>query len=313
MIPPSAKAHLQSVLEHARDLRALTPIGGGSSRKAVDAFLSDLASLSHRIEIRRRDKDAADRDGIRIGDRVRFIGIPEGRELPPFLSLMAPSGPLPGEALELPATLTLFIGPHCPHCPVVFSRMVSLTTSSQVSLTIVDVEAHPDLAEARGVQSVPTLILDGAETDSEMRWTGAVSAREIWQVMGHRDPSRMGRESLSNLIENGEAGRLAEMMREADAIFPAFPSLLLDEKWSVRLGAMVCAESLMEGGLGTLLVEILWAQMGAVSDTVKGDILYLAGLTEDPRWIPLIRELETGASAALQEAIEEALETLQEG
>ena len=72
----------------------------------------------------------------------------------------------------------LFITTGCPHCPVVMQALSELLKQAEIGkLTVVNVAAHPELAEEYGVRTAPWLrlgpfTLTGAHTPAELRlWT----------------------------------------------------------------------------------------------------------------------------------------------
>ena len=97
-----------------------------------------------------------------------------------------------------------------------------------------------------------------------MRWSGSVELPDIVRLIAHRKPQELSTASLVNMVENGEAPRIARMMVDAGTLFPAFFELLVHEKWPVRLGAMVAMESLAaeDRDLAAAAVDPLWDLFG---------------------------------------------------
>jgi hypothetical protein len=73
-----------------------------------------------------------------------------------------------------------------------------------------------------------------------------VDAGELVTMMLDRDPTSLGADALRGMIEDGNAEGVARMMAERGQIFTSFVDLLIHPRWSVRLGAMVSFESLVE-------------------------------------------------------------------
>ena len=69
------------------------------------------------------------------------------------------------------------------------------------------------------------------------------------------------------------------MMIEQGMIFPNFYALLTSEKWSVRLGAMVAMEEVIEKDklLASQCVEPLWERVPDLNEQVRGDVMYILG------------------------------------
>jgi hypothetical protein len=179
----------------------------------------------------------------------------------------------------------------------------------RIRLTIIDAGLFPEAAEQRGIQAVPTLVLDG-----QYRWTGAIVLDEVITLLATRDPTAMGPAALERMLKDGDARRLARMMADRNTVFPALIKLLCHDQWPVRLGAMVAVEELdaMAPDLGRQAIDAVLDRFGAVSDQVKGDILFLCGEAGKRSLVPRIRAvLQAGASIEVKTAAEEALEKLE--
>jgi hypothetical protein len=247
---------------------------------------------------------------------VAYQAIPEGRELDPFLEILAMRG---GDAaapaadiarqlehLDLPVLLKLYISPHCPHCPLVARQMLHLAGAcSHIRLSIIDAELFSENALQDQVRAVPTLILD-----DQFRWTGPVDTAEILKMAIDRDPARLSADSLRQLIEAGQAPRVANMMIERNQLFPALIELLVEEKWSIRLGAMVTVEYLAAetGPLAHQLVEPLWERFEEIGTQAQGDVAYIFGLIHSDGAVHHLRQIV--AATKTDDVREAALEAL---
>ncbi len=128
-----------------------------------------------------------------------------------------------------------------------------------------------------------------------------------------RDPSQLSASTLKNIIEQGDASWIAKKMIEQEKIFNGFIKLLLHEIWSVRLGAMVIVEELVE--THPELAAKLCPELIALFDTkdvpVQGDIFYVlgeAGSSETKKWIT--NKITTLEHQDLIDAANDALDTL---
>ena len=161
-------------------------------------------------------------------------------------------------------------------------------------------------AQRHNVRSVPLLLLD--ET---YRWTGLTDVDEILTMCLERDPSLMSPTSLRRIIEDGDAEAAARMMMDGNAVFPALTSLLTDEKWSVRLGAMVVAEYLTDEApeLAETLSGLLWKDFERHPSQVQGDIAYIFGLIGSGDAVDHLKAITAGPyDIEVKQAAEEALE-----
>jgi hypothetical protein len=163
----------------------------------------------------------------------------------------------------------------------------------------------PEMAKSDNIKSAPTVLLD-----EQYRWTGSVQVQEIVDMTLNRDPAQLSTTSLRNMFEDGEAVNVAEMMMSSGKVFPAFLELLVHEKWPVRLGAMVVFETVaaQNSSLASQTIPFLWERFPGSEDTVKGDILYLFGISGDQRTIPKLETVLNGHySDEVKEAAAEAL------
>jgi hypothetical protein len=283
----------------------------------IEDFCAALQNAAPKIIVIHEKEDSDAPFELRIHFRINYSSVPLGHELSPFLKALMwsfdiqtpPPVPILLNDLTLPVELKLYISEHCPYCPVMVESLLPLALSSTwVRLTVIDAGLFKEDACKDHVQSVPTLIMD-----SQFRWTGSINVREIVEAMIHRDPSRLEADTLINMISDGNAGLISQMMLDKDMIFPALIDLLIHPKWPVRLGAMVAVETIAseKSDLARQIIAPLWDRFDSVDDKVKGDILYLVGEIDDGASVERIenilsRRLEFDAE--IIEAAEEALD-----
>ena len=286
----------------------------------LESFCDALARAVPSVKvIRQKGEEDELLPALRAGDRCAFHAVPEGTELGPFLELLTLQGEEPGRLAEkLPSgaasvewatRFKLYVSPHCPHCPQMVKLAAPLPLVNPLFQTsVIDAGLFPEQASQDGVQAVPTLLVD-----DEFRWTGVVAWPEILDVLTHRDPAQMSPATFKNMLKEGQASRVAEMMLERDEIFAAFPKLVAHPEWSVRLGALVVMEELTESrpDLARRALGPLWEELDGAADPVKGDILYLYGELGGEEWVaPLEKLLSESPSEELKPVLEEALEKL---
>jgi hypothetical protein len=285
--------------------------------KQIEEFCAALQKAAPKIHIVHEKEDSDSQVGLKIHSRIQYRSVPLGHELSPFLKALLwsfdiqvpPSVPSRLNDLALPAELKLYISEHCPFCSGVVESLLPLALSSTwVRLTIVDAGMFMEEAQNDHVQSVPTLVMD-----SQFRWTGSVNIEEVVEAMIHRDTSRLQADTLINMISEGNAGMLSNMMLEKDIIFPALLDILIHPKWPVRLGAMVTMETIAaeKPALAQQIISPLWDRFDSADDKVKGDILYLVGEIDTGTSIGRIEDILNRKSefdAEIIEAAEEALD-----
>lgn len=319
MIPEKEKQQIANWSRTLKDDIRITLILTEDERSQIfKDFCDDLTHIAPKIKIKQEKEAESKPPLIRVGN-VGYQAIPTGRELEPFLSVLADddgqteNGSLSVRKtlhqIRIPALLKVYIMPHCPFCPVTVKQLLCLAAASEsIKLTIIDGSFFPENAASDNIRSAPTVLLD-----DQFYWTGSIQTEEIVDMILNRDPSRLSASSLKAMFEEGGAVEVAGMMLDSGKIFPAFMELLVHKKWPVRLAAMVAFETIAEEN-HTLVhhtIPYLWDCFSTAEDTVKGDILYLFGKSKDKG---IIRKLETVLNGPygvdVKEAAREALETL---
>ena len=237
-----------------------------------------------------------------IGSHLAYQALPLDRELEPFLDALgdirvfadriAPDVRQRLTQLRAPALVKVYISPHCRFCPTIVATLLGLAAcSDQIWVTVIDGDMFPEEAQGDRINAAPTVILD-----DQFRWTGSVDAAELVTLMLDRDPASLGADALRGMVEDGNAVGVAGMMVERKMIFPAFIELLAHPRWSVRLGAMVAFETLVEQDpvLAGGVVEPLVAEFTDVDDMVKGDMLYVLGEAGSKAVLPFLKTVTSG-------------------
>ena len=291
--------------------------------KNFEAFCDQLSRSASKVRIV-KGKGEGDEEKfpvLQISETWTYQAIPQERELVPFLeilSLVNEEQPEGSESLRnrvgevrWPAHFKIYVTPQCPFCPQAVKQMAPLPfLNPNIQMTLIDGMLFPEVAREDRIQAVPTVILD-----DRFRWAGSIKLDDVLDVLVHRDPAQFGPATFKNMLKQGEAARLAEMMIQRNQIFPAFPELVTHPDWSVRLGAMVVMEeiSAQHAALAAEALESLWQRFEGVQDSIKGDLIYLCGESGDTQWVPRLEAVLTGSyGEEVQEVTKEALEKLKE-
>ncbi len=284
--------------------------------RQMQMFCSELAGHVPEITLKHeKEEDAL--SWIMIGQNISYHAVPLSNEFMPFLRALSstsfPSENMSGELRSIlsqittPAALKIYVSPDCPFCPQVVTRCLAIARMNHaINVSVIDGCLFPEQAAKDSIRSVPTLILDDS-----FRWTGAVDLEELINVIEQRDPVLLGVETIKNIIHEGQAEELAEMMAARGEIFPAFLEVLTDIKWNVRLGAMAVFEYLIEKSqdLCRRINIELCNRFPDQDDRVKGDIIYLLGESGDQSMIPFIKSLINGPfPQEVREAAADALD-----
>jgi hypothetical protein len=280
-------------------------------------FCERVAEILPQVSIAREEGSEPEHPSIRLPNGVCYQGAPRGNEIQPFIAaLTGKVQPLSERLRERlnaaslhPAELELFVTPQCTFCPGMVAGLMPLAEANRrIQLTIIDAGLFPEIAVSRGIQAVPTLVLDG-----QFRWTGSFAIDELIDLIAVRDPANMGPAAIETLLKEGAARNLAQMMVDCNRIFPALLELLSHPQWPLRLGAMVTAEELhaLSPGLGRKMIDALWNRFDAVSDQAKGDFLFLCAEIGERADVPRIQAvLQRKVSNDVRDAAEDALEKL---
>ena len=300
----------------------LRQLGVGSSQDAVlEDFCKYLMENAPFITLKSVVDTEKILPEIQVMDNVSFSALPLEKMLSPFLEtldLAVGSPPVIESGIEemllnidMPVELKLYVAGGCPHCPGMIRSMVHLAAASaQIHLHVIDGTWFEKAAAKDGVLSAPCLLLD-----DDFRWTGAVSMKEVVDMIVHRDPASLKTPALRRILEEGDAAWICRKIKAHGAIFPGFVGLLLHEIWSVRLGAMVVVEELAQEvpELALQLVPLILPSFEDADVTVKGDILYALGEVGDQSVADtILGMMEDFEDQELLEAANDALAAIKE-
>lgn len=211
--------------------------------------------------------------------------------------------------ITIPVFLKLYVAPNCPHCPIVARELSLLAlTNSNIYIEIIDGLLYQEKVENDEIRSVPTLVFN-----ENFRWVGQIQLEDVIEVLTNVDPKNLSSRSIKTMIEAGKANTVAELMLNDGVVFNSLFDLLLDEKWSIRLGAMVVAEEIgyKDINMANMLIDNLWRRYETVIDSVKGDIVYLIGEIGSEIYIDKLKALSVNnPGPELFDALKDSLETL---
>jgi thioredoxin-like negative regulator of GroEL len=208
-----------------------------------------------------------------------------------------------------PCDLTVFVAPGCPHCPQAVSAANQVAAiTSQVTVTIVDVQASPDLARQKGVKSVPLTVLD-----DDFFFTGVVSAGQLAGYIVDRGSAGQQALALKTLIEENRLPRAVEQMLSGSGVKP-FLALWEKSVTSLRIGLLMAAEEVLEESAAALdaILPGLIAVLGSEDAALRGDTADLLGRIGHSSAIDEIKKLLNDPNQDVAEIAEEVLEEIAE-
>jgi thioredoxin-like negative regulator of GroEL len=195
----------------------------------------------------------------------------------------------------------------CPHCPNQVREAAALAVrSDRVQLTVVDAEAHPDLAVQCGARSVPLTLID-----RDLGLVGAVPAETLAEHILNRGTAAHRQVALTALVENARTEE-AVVRLEDPGYRRALAELWRTSVLSSRMGLMMLAEEALEGREDLLddIVSELLPLLDAKDDGLRGDTVDLLAAIAHPDATGALRSLRNDPDEDIAEAAEEALEAI---
>lgn len=259
----------------------------------LNRFCKELSRYAAKIKVTKIDAQSDNsrhlkKPHIRVNSSLDYYAVPLGKELEPFLAALnidnteiLNSIKKKIESIDKTVNLDLYIARQCPFCPAIVKALLPLCTSKNIHLNIIDAGFYPEISQADNIRSVPCLILNNEFQKEQHRWTGSFKIEEVLDFLTEVDPLNLSAESMEAMLNQGSAGQLAQMMIDKGRVFPKFLKLLASEKWSVRLGAMVTIETIIESdnNLVSDIIPDLWDIFSEADESVQGDILYIIGIS----------------------------------
>ncbi len=286
----------------SEDIQITQIVSKTIQNEELSIFCKTLSSLAPRIHIQQKKDDKDIKPAILIGNNLTYHAVPLGTELNPFLKALSFYSKHPIdidesilkdiETIKLPATLIIFITRHCPFCPKTVEQLIPLSfISDLVKLTIIDGGLFPEDVRTFNIRSAPTVILEDS-----YRWTENIQISEIVKILKTRDPSQLSASTIENMLSDGNASIVADLMLKNEKIFPGFIDLLVHEKWPVRLGAMVAAEQIIDKNIHLARQSIapMWERFSGLEDQIKGDIIYIIGESGNMNTIEKLSDILNG-------------------
>ena len=204
----------------------------------------------------------------------------------------------------------LLISTHCPHCPTVLAALADMVKQGQIGkLEVVNLEAHPEVAQTLGVRSVPWLKLGMIEL------AGTRSKAELLDWAGKATTEAGIADYFHQLLKEGQMARVLEMLHAQPAQLAAVLPIVgnVDASLNVRLGAGVLLEEFAHSAALQALVPRLGELSAHVDARVRADASHYLGLTGSATargWLearlqdddPDVREIAAESLAALPAA-----------
>ncbi|MBI5937745.1 MAG: HEAT repeat domain-containing protein [Betaproteobacteria bacterium] len=202
---------------------------------------------------------------------------------------------------------TLMISSHCHHCSNVLAALTDMVKQGIVGqLTVVNVERHPELADAKHVRSVPWVSI------GQFEFTGAQSAAEL-RAWAERAKSEEGwADYFHQLLKDGQAAQVVELVQAAPERLVAVLPIVENPEASlnVRLGAGL----LMEAFAGSAALKVLTARLGEMAGDpdarIRADACHYLGMSGSAEARPYLEARIDDPDAEVREIAQESLAAL---
>jgi len=201
----------------------------------------------------------------------------------------------------------LFIASQCPHCPAVLAGLAELVKRGVIGrLEVVNLESHPDAAQALAVRSVPWLRI------GPFQLTGARSAAEL-EIWARRAVSAEGMgEAFHDLLKQADLAQVLRLIEAEPARMAALLPIVANPEASlnVKLGVGVVFEEFA----GQAALRALVADLGGLTQhadaRVRADACHLLSLTQSGAARVWLQAGLLDENAEVREIAAESLETL---
>jgi hypothetical protein len=203
----------------------------------------------------------------------------------------------------------LFIASQCPHCPNVLSGLADLLKRGLIGrLEAINIESHPESAQALGVRSVPWLRM------GLFQLTGARSPAEL-EIWARRAVSADGiSDAFHDLLKQADLAQVLQLIQAEPSRLAALLAIVANPEASlnVKLGVGVVFEEFA----GQPALRQLVADLGGLTRhedaRVRADASHLLSLTQAAEARPWLLAGLQDENAEVREIAAESLQALGE-
>ncbi|MFH1148532.1 MAG: HEAT repeat domain-containing protein [Pseudomonadota bacterium] len=249
---------------------------------------------------------------------IRYAALPLGFELVPFLKACTAAdgdNSLKDETADYLRGLTrdiliqILVAENCPSCPIMVELACRFAFSSRhVNIEVIDIAHFTSMETESRIRSVPAAIIDRRE-----QIIGVAGERSLLKAIKNAASEEGLIEILASLLTIGNSDKAREIILAQDR-----PDMLADllgrEEFTVRLGAMVIVEGLLEESPEKVrvLVPGLIELLSSTSMNVRGDAAFVLGKIRDSRAAGPLTRLLSETNEDIVEIAREALSWLEE-
>lgn len=206
-----------------------------------------------------------------------------------------------------PPDALLLLSTQCPHCPVVLAALAELVKQGAIGrLEAVNLEQHPEVAQALGVRSVPWTRIGRIEL------AGAHSKTELAEWAAKADTEAGLADWFHLLLKEGQLPRVQALIETDPVLLAAVLPIVgnVEASLNVRLGAGVLLEEFAgQDALRALLPRL--AELSQHADArVRADACHYLGLTRETAAKPWLEARRSDEDADVREIAADSLQAL---
>jgi hypothetical protein len=280
-----------------------------TANRNFERFVEEASSLSKKIRFNTIKQNDAKLPAIIVGGKVYYHAIPDNTEFAPFVDAISLACRHAPSYSETRTDLKIVVMPGCSYCPNAVRNAVRFAFSNNgVKVSIIDGNMFAEAIEKLDIKSAPTTIIN-----DKVFVTGVIPDEELSGWVVKTADRRFSRDDIIKMINSQGADKLADMMIADARIYDDLLFLLWDDKWSLRLGAMVVLEYVYEKK-PLLIKSVIQRIEESLLDsdlTKRGDTAFLIGNIGGLDSIPaLVSAMAVKTEDAFVECVEEAVSAI---
>jgi glutaredoxin len=201
----------------------------------------------------------------------------------------------------------LFLSSHCPHCPAVLNALADLVKRGIVArLEVVNLEARPEVASARGVRSVPWVRI------GEFELPGLRGPEELETWACRAGTAEGMADYFHALLKEGALERVLALVQGQPATLAAVLPIVANPEASINV--RIGAGAVLESSVGTPALLALLPDLGALTRhadaRVRADACHYLHFCQDAAARPYLEACLQDDDAVVREIAGESLAAL---
>lgn len=208
-----------------------------------------------------------------------------------------------------PPDALLLLTSRCPHCPTVLQGLSGLVKSGNIGrLEVINIEAHPEIAEQHGARSVPWIRIGQFELE------GLHSPAELATWVQRAGSPHGVADYFSNLLKDGQLDKAIHVIQRKPEQLDALLQLAgnPDTDLTVRIGISAVLEDLAGDALLREKLPALLELSRHDDPRVRADACHFLMLTGLPQVVERLQAMTQDEDRSVRNVADDALEELRE-